>query len=145
MKSALYISKANISFDESELVTLQQFASEMNSKFGISGYLYFEKGHFIQYIEGPEEAMANLITNLQGDSRHKVLHVVEEPNLHSRRFEEWAMRWLDRKSIAQIQMEHLLLDQLNAMSKSPAITGTFTDTVYRMVDKLASAKKLFGA
>lgn len=145
MKSALYLSKACTPFDQSALVEMQNFAAEMNGQYGISGYLYFEKGHFIQYIEGPDDAIDQLISNLRGDSRHEVLQVVEESNLTERRFEEWAMRWLDHKSIAQIQMEHLLLDQLNAMSKSPAMTETFSRSVYRMVGKLASVKNLFAA
>ena len=64
----LYISKAQIEFNTSDLVSLGEKASGKNQQIRYHGLiLYFERGDFLQYIEGSPEQVVALMKTIELD------------------------------------------------------------------------------
>jgi hypothetical protein len=55
-----------------------QTARKANSLLGISGLLLYRMGHFVQLLEGDEEAVLKLYQKIQLDSRHKECKVLAQ-------------------------------------------------------------------
>ncbi|WNJ21101.1 BLUF domain-containing protein [Pontibacter sp. G13] len=136
--SVLYVSEAVQEFDVPALKELAQFASSKNEEFGITGYLYFEKRRFLQYIEGPKEHIDQLVTNIAGDERHKILHQVGEPEVANRRFPTWSMQYLTKTSLIEIKMQDVIFDYMRFIGREDPGYQSSTETlVWNMVEKLS--------
>ena len=72
----IYVSKANIVFDRAALDNLTAFASEVNKTNNVSGVLVNVGNHFMQVLEGPEEAVTALMRRILVDSRHRDIRIV---------------------------------------------------------------------
>lgn len=71
-----------------------------NRAFAITGFLHREDDAFLQYIEGPEAAVAGLWRLVLADARHEdVTLVVREP-LARRQFSGWSMGYTSRDEIS---------------------------------------------
>ena len=99
--------------DESALCVpdILKVARKANQDFQITGVLLFDGEHFIQYIEGPPEAIHQLMDNIRGDARHQQVEVLVDAPLHDlRRFADWRMGYVYREDGSI----HNLLKQANA-------------------------------
>lgn len=112
MRGVVYVSEALVYFDKMALESLAAEAAALNFDRGITGYLYFEKDRFVQYIEGDEDTIDELMQVITRDKRHRVLHSIVEDGLEERRFPSWHMRQLRRKELCEVKLEHLLTDYL---------------------------------
>jgi len=135
----VYVSKALEQFDDASLKKIASFASTQNSKFHITGYLYFEKGIFIQYIEGSSLNVLQLFSNIEKDSRHEVLNMQTNKTLEERKFPLWKMRRLKKNELSQTNMEHILMDYMmyNAQIKNRSLNQ---EIIWRIVDKLSKLR-----
>lgn len=132
-----YVSKAKILFDSVLLKSLATEYSKENKNYKITGYLYFDKNIFTQYIEGPMENIHQLYSNIKKDRKHEVLNELIYNSLTKRKFPNWGMKWLDKSMLGQINLEFILTDYLIFNSQ----TGNLTlneKAVWRMIDKLAT-------
>ncbi|WP_062055599.1 BLUF domain-containing protein [Aquimarina longa] len=136
IKRIVYISKSTINFNSNELRQLATRASECNKQFDITGYLYFEKNHFLQYIEGEKDVINTLINNIKNDKRHEVLNVQENKDSSNRKFPTWHMHQLTKSSLIQINMENILMDYMTYNH-----TGISSESIWRMIDKLSKFRK----
>ncbi|SEM87552.1 BLUF domain-containing protein [Palleronia pelagia] len=66
-----------------------------NAETGITGYLHYEEGEFLQYIEGPDAAISALWARLARDPRHRDILLLASGALARRRFEDWRMGMSD--------------------------------------------------
>ena len=89
-----YTSEALQNFDDDALENLAVLSSKKNEQVGITGYLYFQGRHFLQYIEGPEDAIDSLMNVLKKDPRHRIGATVQLSNIRKRIFPRWYMRFL---------------------------------------------------
>jgi len=138
LTSILYASNADQPFDQASLSSLENLAYSNNLMLGVSGYLYYDNGVFIQYIEGPTEVLEELFVEIQKDKRHKVFRILTEENLSKRRFPEWSMRWLQANELSALQLENVVIDQMRIMSALGDDGPDFAKTAFRAVDSLAS-------
>ncbi len=88
----LYRSKATVPFGAPELFDLVKGARRRNRLRRVTGALFYEEGHFFQWIEGPEEAVAPLFTTIGRDSRHSDLEVLSAGPADARVFGDWNLR-----------------------------------------------------
>ena len=86
MRGVVYVSEALVYFDKMALESLAAEAAALNFDRGITGYLYFEKDRFVQYIEGDDDTVDELMEVIGRDARHRVLHSVVEDDLGERRY-----------------------------------------------------------
>lgn len=139
----VYISKATKDFELQELFDLTAKASAKNKEQRITGYLYFEKGNFLQYIEGDTNVVAQLMKDIEQDTRHEVIKVLKNEHLQAKKFPSWHMQYITREMLSQITMENLIIDRLNYIKKIDEIPNVHIDgaekeaPVWRMIDELS--------
>jgi hypothetical protein len=91
MLQAIYYSTASCHFSETQLLALLETARINNFRFAITGMLVFERGVFMQVIEGPKENVEHLLSALQADPRHHKIQILSVKPIHAREFGEWDM------------------------------------------------------
>lgn len=92
LKRVFYVSQALVSFSEDELLELAEQAARKNEDLGVTGYLSYSSGRFMQYLEGDQPLIDALFDQIRRDSRHEILDEVEWPNVGHRMFGSWSMR-----------------------------------------------------
>lgn len=141
MKAIVYVSKASIPFDVPDLLELARLASECNSDLGITGYLWFNKGQFIQYIEGEAEALDALMERIKKDDRHQVLNHTTDSEVVTRRFPSWSMRYLREEDFVEISLENILADQLLLMRPSAFQMKDWDRQIWGTIESLSSLQE----
>ena len=66
-------------------------AKAQNPLHAITGVLFFTRGKFLQVIEGPEEALRQLMRNIESDTRHTNVEYVIDTPVQRRGFPQWNM------------------------------------------------------
>lgn len=64
-----------------------------NASIEVTGYLTLSEPNFHQYLEGPPDAVGELLEKIRKDRRHDMTHVVELGS-SARRFPDWSMQLL---------------------------------------------------
>ncbi len=148
MRGIVYVSEAQMYFDNMSLESLAADAAARNFELGVTGYLYFEKDRFVQYIEGDEAVVSALMESIRGDVRHRILHEVVEDGIEERRFPTWHMRYLSRMELEAVKLEQVLTDYLlymDNMSESAPVDSTNWETVvWGMVNRLSTDRGRLG-
>jgi hypothetical protein len=103
----IYYSKNTLEADDrGQLQNLREILSKArakNAENGVTGYLIFDKAHFLQILEGEEEAVRATYDRIKGDRRHARVTLVERRPIQLRSFADWtmgaAMRSLDHQAV----------------------------------------------
>jgi len=72
-------------------------AAARNGLDGITGLLYTEGDAFLQAVEGPIDAVSDLMERLQSDARHRDLTILVDRPIDEREFGDWTMIYRDRR------------------------------------------------
>lgn len=137
MIGLVYISRAIKPFSEDELTTLANTAAARNKKNNITGYLsYDSNNHFIQYIEGEEQAIQALFDTIYKDNRHRITHYVRH-DIDERKFSDWNMRLIVDNEFKDIH--DLVLSHLFHMDSAPSMVSYKNKLIWNTVDTLAEA------
>jgi hypothetical protein len=91
-KCVTYTSLAALDLDEDQLRSIHDAALGLNGIDGISGMLLFNGTHFLQWIEGPPDAIDELIVRLRQDPRHSGFEIRDERMIDERVFGDWSMK-----------------------------------------------------
>jgi hypothetical protein len=87
----LYISKAARPMTRTDLAHLSEHARRRNAQEGITGVLLYSEGAFMQYIEGPSDALLRTYAVIKAHPMHfGLIDLVREP-IGARAFAEWSM------------------------------------------------------
>lgn len=98
--SMLYRSRATVSFGETDLYDLVDGARDRNRHRQVTSALFFERGKFFQWLEGPRTAVDRLFDKIGGDPRHTDVEIVSAGPIRNRVFSGWNLRlFRDRPSI----------------------------------------------
>lgn len=71
-----------------------QMARVQNPRFDVTGVLFFDGLHFVQTLEGPSRAIANLYANILRDRRHTEIALLSQAEMGTRCFAGWAMAYV---------------------------------------------------
>lgn len=140
MKAIIYISQALVDFDNETLAELASKAQQHNYEKSITGYLWYKKGQFLQYIEGDDFELDDLMARINSDKRHKLIYTVHEGNIRNARFPGWSMRYFSEQYALEIGLETILTDQLLLIQKVSQQLGNDYQMIWRIVEKLADQK-----
>lgn len=94
MYQLIYLSTATRLMEEKDLADLLEESRRNNLDHQITGLLLYLDGTFIQVIEGEEEKIRTLISNIIDDERNKDLQILNEDEIESRHFHGWSMGFL---------------------------------------------------
>jgi hypothetical protein len=126
----LYRSLARPGLDAGDLDRILQHARARNERVGLTGCLHYEEGMFFQWIEGPRFALFGLLDALRDDDRHMDVTVLDQGPLQQRLFQDWQMRFSDRRVAS-------LLDWLAERRHQPENPADYAGGVGRFLAALA--------
>ncbi len=91
MLSIVYASRATDAFDPAQLVDLLMRSRRNNKRLSLSGMLLYRDAHFMQVLEGPEDAVRERMAIIAADPRHADVVVLLEESADDRLFPAWTM------------------------------------------------------
>lgn len=74
-----------------ELDALLAESREWNSSVDITGLLIYKDEQFMQVLEGPEDAVREILDKISVDPRHHHVRRLAEKQTDTRQFEQWSM------------------------------------------------------
>ena len=89
--SLLYMSTAQILFTPARMDELLEQSRRNNARAGITGLLVFRDGAFMQLLEGPEQAVQELMRKIRTDERHYAIVTLTEGPIAKRSFPDWSL------------------------------------------------------
>lgn len=95
IRRVVYCSRATQEMDHETLMKILHDARSFNAMDDISGVLLHDRGYFLQVLEGPFEAIENLLATLRADSRHEQVEVLVDDVVQERLFPDWQMGFGD--------------------------------------------------
>lgn len=98
----IYISEIDTqNFDSQTLIDIMKVAKKNNATNHITGVLIFDYSHFLQVLEGSNEAVSQTFVKIVKDLRHKNLRLVVAHNSEHRCFENWDMECKELVTIVE--------------------------------------------
>lgn len=99
-----YTSVANHALSDAELETLLKQSRSNNADLDITGMMLYDRGRFVQMLEGKPEQVEELYNKICMDDRNSEHIVLEKSSVDNRVFDGWTMAFKrvteqDRKSI----------------------------------------------
>lgn len=101
----MYFSCAETGLERQDIDDIVATAQTANRKYDISGFLTFNGTEFLQFLEGTEEAVTQLMNNIELDKRHHSVVTIEAGHAESRRFPGWTLHRLPdapRRGVSEI-------------------------------------------
>lgn len=102
-----YCSQAQSPIGQADLDRILNASRRNNQRDAITGLLTWSGEVFVQFIEGPPEALRRLMQRLQGDPRHSDIIVLSEGSAHERILPDWDMELVTRQQAHQVLREAL--------------------------------------
>lgn len=87
----IYVSQSMKDMGTVELKKILKQANQFNSKNGITGFLIYNHGYFMQILEGREALVNELLEKIAQDERHTNMRVVISSYRLQRLFPDWSM------------------------------------------------------
>lgn len=91
IKQLIYTSDAAEGLTDADLQAILESARRNNVQWGLTGMLLFGRGHFIQVLEGPDEAIETLMSRIAADARNTALRRLMERVIEAPEFADWSM------------------------------------------------------
>ncbi|MCB1140987.1 MAG: EAL domain-containing protein [Leptospiraceae bacterium] len=88
---SIYVSERTEVCTDSELEKILIQARNENSKKGITGFLIYNDGIFMQILEGEEDEINQLLNKIRKDPRHSNMRIIINKYSDTRLFPNWAM------------------------------------------------------
>ena len=112
----VYISSAKLGLTDSEIINIVEDARINNEKSEITGLLLFNRGNFMQLVEGDEQAIEALYEKIRKDNRHTEVKLLLKESITHRNFSTWTMAFRNIEKLKKINPEifnSFLEDDLN--------------------------------
>ena len=137
LQCVLYISEATRDFSEEELEALSVRSYYNNLTQGMTGFLYYENGHFLQYLEGEGHGLAPLMERISKDHRHRVIYKIEEI-VEERRFGNWTMKSGFENIMDDSVMEQTIIQTMTIFANNRiTMPQTTKKELFRFIDDLS--------
>ncbi|WP_273426775.1 BLUF domain-containing protein [Marinobacter sp.] len=104
----IYYSSPSPHLMDSDVDAILEEAIRRNGRCGITGLLAYDAFHFMQILEGEDEAVNTLYLSIAADPRHYDIRLILYQQIEERRFSEWSM----------------------ALAKLPDVPGRYIDKLY---------------
>lgn len=95
MFEIIYLSQARWAMTHDQLTDILVKARARNAQATITGMLMYQRGLFLQVLEGPEAAVRSTFSRIADDPRHRSLHILGSSKVHERNFAAWSMAFAD--------------------------------------------------
>jgi len=109
----VFVSRARQGLSFTDIQAILGNATVHNRRCDVTGMLSFTGSHFMEIMEGPDEAVTALLLAVDKDERHSGLRLVDQHAIEHRSFTGWQLLGVDRLDLA---------DAVQALYESPAPT-----------------------
>lgn len=92
----LYRSLARENLAQDDIDQILRESRRRNSELGLTGCLHVEDGLFFQWLEGPADALEQVVELILKDPRHTDIVQLSSGPLAARQFSNWTMRGSNR-------------------------------------------------
>ncbi|WP_344706442.1 BLUF domain-containing protein [Sphingomonas swuensis] len=130
-KYLAYTSLAALDMDEQQLIAIHDSARDLNGLDGITGLLIHNGTHFLQWIEGPPQAVDDLVERLRRDPRHSGFEVRDEGGAEERMFGHWSM------NLVRVRSQVLLAREDVTQALPEALPPAIRDRIAAMVERIS--------
>lgn len=116
LHTLLYVSYSTLYMPDDEKVVqdILVHARRRNAQLGLTGALVFTHQRFAQYLEGPEESIAELMASIRRDSRHRDIFLIESGQSDRRRFAIWDMAYAGPSDLIAAHVDNLVAGELDS-------------------------------
>ena len=87
----IYYSSASPDLTERDVDAILEEAIGRNERYAITGLLAYDAFHFMQVLEGNDEAVNNLYLRIANDPRHYDVRLIHYQRIQERSFQDWSM------------------------------------------------------
>ncbi len=126
----MYLSEALTPVSAHMLNNIWKKAAYRNQKMGITGYLCFSNGYFLQYLEGEAEDVEALMEEIKNDLNHNILYSVQNDNIPKRHFPNWTMELLKSKEALNFEVADYIISLIDNKQTN------FDDAQKELIDEL---------
>ena len=103
LRTLVYCSRAAPGVDDATVAQIVATARRDNPRHGVTGLLVFGDGLFFQWLEGPPEAVAELMRRISADARHDtVVTLTQSDEVRERLFAQWDMELVAPEDIREV-------------------------------------------
>lgn len=135
LNAFIYVSEAMVAFDADDLRRLERKAQATNFALGVTGYLFYGGGRFLQYLEGETMAVEEVVARIRYDDRHRILTYLRSP-IVNRHFPNWHMKWLVEEDLERL--DRPATQEIEALRNCDESHPLEFTACRRMVDALSS-------
>ena len=122
MLSLTYFSTATVPFNDDDLVELLAVSRRNNTAAEITGMMIYHGGHFVQVLEGPDDAVRTTYDRIARDPRHRDVSVELEDDIEERGFPDWSMGFRDGSAVEDLEGYSTFFDDVQAGKEVPGGT-----------------------
>ena len=105
MLEMIYASAAVKPFSPTELTELLRKARIKNSRMGVTGMLLYDRGSFLQVLEGESDQVGALYEIISKDPRHERVVKLLESTITARSFADWSMGFAAGEQLRSAKLE----------------------------------------
>ena len=102
MLQLVYTSREFRPISAADLKRLVARSKIRNERDGVTGFLYYSAGTFLQMLEGDEATVAATFARIEDDYRHTISSVLHKEKSETRLFSQWTMETADPTKTANI-------------------------------------------
>ena len=138
LKSLTYTSLARLDLTEDGGVAIHREAARQNALDGITGLLVFNGTHFLQILEGSDDAIEDLLQRLRRDRRHEAVEVRDERMIDQRLFGDWSME------LVRVKGRYIEAREQVARALPSNLPPPVTERIFRMTEAISGTVELPG-
>ncbi|AVJ30188.1 diguanylate phosphodiesterase [Achromobacter spanius] len=117
LSTLIYRSRVVELMSSEDLNGLLMQARERNVALHVTGVLLFDGVHFVQLLEGPDEAVAEIFSAIRRDPRHKNVVLLMRDQGPHRRFGGDSMAILDLRNLDSQRVSSLILQKMRKKAR----------------------------
>jgi blue light- and temperature-responsive anti-repressor len=96
LSTIVYRSRAIAPPADLDLFYMLGQARQRNREMSLTGILLYDRGHFFQWLEGPDERLGQVWQSIKRDPRHADVQIVGDMQIPIRLFGAWHMQFAHR-------------------------------------------------
>ena len=115
MYYVLYTSNRSSQCSKVEISNILRTSRHNNLSNSVTGVLVYKNPEFLQYLEGPVDAVSLLYDKIKDDNRHELIKTVSDGDIVSRVFPNWEMGFVGEDDLQPLKWKWDL-DKLSLFS-----------------------------
>jgi hypothetical protein len=124
----IYKSKAKGGIDKVTFRDILYTSVELNRKHGVNGALIASRTHYLQFLEGEHDVVADTFARIQEDNRHTNISLIAFSFVEKSLFADWRMRGFGLFDL-NLEMEKQLQEKYGVEEGSVRLPEEETDAL----------------